>query len=121
MRILIAIDRSPQAETVLSLGAYLAQSGLAGQPPVLVTVARHDKDRAQAERHLASARQRLSLNGVEGKVRVGRPDYEILNEAKEHRYDMLLIGEGWRPRRFLARAPLVGQEGRDLAVQPRGW
>lgn len=104
MRILIAIDGSSQAKAVLSLGAYLARSGLAGQPPVLLTVARHDKDRAQAERLLAGARQTLPFNGVEGKVRVGRPDYEILNEAQENRYDMLLIGEGWRPRRFLARA-----------------
>jgi nucleotide-binding universal stress UspA family protein len=105
MHILIAIDGSPQAETVLSLGTYLAQSGLTRRPPVLLTIARHDRDRAQAECCLSAARQRLSLNGVEGKVRVGRPDYEILLEAQEQRYDMLLIGEGWRPRRLLACAP----------------
>ncbi|MEJ2210602.1 MAG: universal stress protein, partial [Anaerolineae bacterium] len=54
---------------------------------------------------LAEARQSLLLNGVEGKVRVGRPDHEILHEAQETHYDLLLIGEGWRTRHFLARAP----------------
>lgn len=105
MRILIAIDSSPQAEAVLSLGAYLAQSGLAGPPPVLLTVARRDKDRPRTERDLATARQRLSLDDVEARVRVGRPDHEILEEARQDRYDLLLIGEGWRPRRILACAP----------------
>jgi nucleotide-binding universal stress UspA family protein len=104
MRILIAIDDSPQAQAVLSLGAYLTHSGLAGPPPVVLTVARRSEDRSRAERILADARQSMAVANVQTKLRVGRPDHEILQEAEAGKYDLLVVGEGWRPKRTLARA-----------------
>jgi nucleotide-binding universal stress UspA family protein len=104
MRILIAIDGSPGTGAVLSLGTYLALSHVADPAPMLLTVARRKEDSAQAERALAAARQSLGMAAAQTKLRIGRPDHEILDEAQEGQYDLLVVGEGWRPRRPLACA-----------------
>lgn len=110
MYMLIAIDNSPKAGAVLSLGAYLLQSRLAHQAPMLLTVARREEERAQAERILVHARQALPTAHVQTKIRIGRPHQEILHEARKEQYDLLVVGEGWRPRRVQARARARAQE-----------
>lgn len=105
MRILIAIDSSPGAAAVLSLGSYLALSHLADPSPVLLTVARREADRAQAERTLAKACQALGVAPDQARLRIGRPDHEILHEIQQDGYHLAVVGEGWRPRRPLACMP----------------
>jgi nucleotide-binding universal stress UspA family protein len=102
MRILIAIDGSSQAEAVLGLAAYLLHNHLADEPPVLLTVARHEADRHQAGVVLTQASQSLNLPNVQGRIRVGYPDKEILHEAEEGRYDLLIMGGGWRQKHPVA-------------------
>ncbi len=104
MRILIAIDGSPGTGAVLSLGTYLALNHLADPAPVLLTVARRKEDRAQAERALLSACEFLGVASAHTKLRIGRPDHEILDEAQQGHYDLVVVGEGWRPRRPLSHA-----------------
>ena len=104
MRILIAIDGSPGTGAVLSLGTYLALNQLADPSPVLLAVARRKEDRAQAERALLSACELLSVASAQTKLRMGRPDHEILDEAQQGHYDLVVVGEGWRPRHPLACA-----------------
>jgi nucleotide-binding universal stress UspA family protein len=104
MRILIAIDGSPGTAAVLSLGTYLAQSHIANPAPVLLTVARRQEDRTPAEQALAQAHHLLGLTPTQTKLRIGRPDHEILDEVSQGRYELVLVGEGWRPRRPLACA-----------------
>lgn len=104
MRILIAFDGASQTEAVLSLGDYLAQRDLADPASVLLTVARDEEDRVRAQRALTEACHMLGAAPLQTKLRIGRPDHEILDEAQEGRYDLVIVGEGWRPRRPLARA-----------------
>jgi nucleotide-binding universal stress UspA family protein len=105
MRILIAIDSSPGAGAVLSLGSYLASSHLADAAPVLLTVARREENRSQAEWTLARACQSLGLSREQTRLRVGRPDHEILDEIQQDGYGLAIVGEGWRPRRPLGCLP----------------
>lgn len=101
MRILIATDGSPYAEAVLRLAAYLLQGHLADEPPVLLTVIAQEADRPQAEAMLARARaelraEPLHTSDMQTKVRIGQPAREIIREATEGSYGLVLIGEGWR-------------------------
>jgi nucleotide-binding universal stress UspA family protein len=104
MRILIAIDGSPGTGAVLSLGTYLTRSHLADPAPVLLTVARREEDRACAGQALSEACQSLGVALTQSKLRIGRPDHEILDEVWQGRYELVVVGEGWRPRRPLACA-----------------
>jgi nucleotide-binding universal stress UspA family protein len=98
MRILIAIDCSPQAGATLRLAAHLLQAHLADDPPVLLTVIRREADYPLAEASLARACQSLNVPNLQAKTRVGRPDHEILQEAQEGHYNLVIVGEGWRRR-----------------------
>jgi nucleotide-binding universal stress UspA family protein len=80
MRILIAIDCSPQAGATLRLAAHLLQAHLADDPPVLLTVIRREADYPLAEASLARACQSLNVPNLQALTRVGRPDHEILQE-----------------------------------------
>jgi len=103
MRILIAVNGSPQAEPALSLAIHLVPGRLADEPPVVLAVARREAIRPQTEAILAQACRSLAASQAQGKLRIGRPDREILREAEEGRYDLLIVGEGWRRKRPLAR------------------
>lgn len=103
MHILIAVEESPHTQATLSVAAYLLQAGLTDEDPVLLAVARREEDRPAAERALAAGRRSLSRPQIRGKIRTGRPDQEILYEADRGRYDLIVVGEGWRARRPVAR------------------
>lgn len=103
MRILIAIDGSPQAGTTLRLATHLVQGHVAGEPLVLLSVIRHETDRPQATSTLAQACQVLAVPDVQVKIRVGRPDHEILHEAHGNHFDLLIVGEGWHRRLSVTR------------------
>lgn len=103
MRILIAINDSPHAEAVLRLAACLLQSHMADEPPVLLTVVRNEADRPLAEATLARARESLGVTEVQTRVRIGRPAREIVREANEGYYGLVVVGEGWGHDGLIAR------------------
>ncbi len=103
MRILIATDGSPYASVTLRLAAYLLQGHLADEPPVLLTVVGHEAERPQAEAVLAHACESLGVSQVQSKVRLGRPAREIVCEANEGYYGLVIIGERWGCDGLIAR------------------
>jgi nucleotide-binding universal stress UspA family protein len=103
MRILIAIDGSPQAGTTLRLAAHLLRGYVVDEPPVLLTVIRHEAERPKANSTLVQACQELAVPNVHVKTRVGRPDREILHEAQEEQFDLLIVVDGWHRRLAVSR------------------
>lgn len=100
MRLLIAIDGSPNADAALRLGAQLSgaqlfQGQTSAQPPTVLTVIRRESERPQTQTTLALARELLGvkMGEVNTKVRVGRSAEEIVNETRENRYDLVILGK----------------------------
>lgn len=93
MCVLIATNGSVHAEAALHLGAEIARPGR--EPLTILTVARHDNERSQAERALACARELLQGTGLDirSRLRVGNPAVEIVREAEDGCYDLLIVGE----------------------------
>lgn len=103
MRILIATDGSPYAEARLRLAAYLLRRHLANEPPVLLAVVGSEAGRPHAEAILAQARESLGVTNVQTRVRIGRPAREIVWEANEGYYGLVIIGERWGYNGLIAR------------------
>lgn len=93
MRILMATGGSPHSEAALRFGAQIAEC--AGEPPTVVTVIRHQMKRPRAEAVLARAREILSpmVSSFRTRIRVGQPAEEIIREAEEGGYDLVIVGE----------------------------
>lgn len=93
MRVLMATGGSPHSEVALRFGAEMA--GRIGRAPTILTVIRRERDRPQAEAILAQAGQLLQARvpQVRTKIRVGQPAEEIIREAEEEGYDLILMGE----------------------------
>jgi nucleotide-binding universal stress UspA family protein len=77
-------------------GAHIAAS--VGATPTLITVIRHASDRPRAEAILARAPQLLqpTVAGAHTRVRLGHPAEEIIREAEEGSYNLVIIGERQR-------------------------
>lgn len=93
MRLLIATGGAPHSDLALRLGVYIAP--MTGKAPTILTVIRHEGDRPHAEAVLAQARSRLEANGavVHTCIRIGHPAEEIVAEATEGGYDIILLGD----------------------------
>lgn len=106
MRILMATGGSPHSEAALRFGAQLA--GRAGETPTLLTVTQHEADRPLADAILARAAQLLRsiVPNVQTRVRVGHPAEEIIREAEEGDYHLVIVGE--RQRHDLVTRFLLG-------------
>jgi nucleotide-binding universal stress UspA family protein len=106
MRILLTVDGSSHSEVTLRFGAQMAAS--ADEPATVLTVARHETDRQNAARILERAQGLLApeVPEVQLRVRVGYPAAEIVREAEEGRYGLVVVGE--RPDRNLMRRVLRG-------------
>jgi len=130
MRILMATGGSLHSETALWLGAEIV--ALISSPPTILTVIDNEKGRTQAEKVLQRATNMISRAGSETqtKIRVGKPEVEILAEANEGDYDLLIIGErqlhslktrlvGSLPKRVLQKAPcsLLIAKGRIKTIR----
>ncbi|MGH2537297.1 MAG: universal stress protein [Candidatus Promineifilaceae bacterium] len=101
-RILIATGGAPHSGKAVALGGEVAQT--AGGRVTILMVARGPDEAARAQTVLAEARARLadSVGHVETKLRLGDPAEEIIAEAAEGDYDLLVMGE--RPaHRLIAR------------------
>lgn len=93
MRILMTTDGSSRAEAALRFGAQLAKR--AGEPPTILTVIEHTRDRPppQADVILAGACNILGIQDVRTRVRIGCPADEILSEIEEGGYDLVILGK----------------------------
>jgi nucleotide-binding universal stress UspA family protein len=93
MRILMATGGSPHSELALRFGAFLASR--ARTAPTVVTVIKKPSDRARGERILEAARKVLEpeVPAPETRTRLGHPAEEIVREAEEGDYDLVILGE----------------------------
>lgn len=113
MRVMIATNGSSRAEAALCLGAEIARRGC--EPLTILTVIKHAADRCEAEQpaSLADAILARACEIVEAqcpdvrtRARVGHPATEIVREAEEGNYDLVIVGE--RPNRNLLARFLTG-------------
>ena len=95
MKTLIATGGSAHSDIALHFGAHLIQTGRTSGTPTVISVARHEYDRAHAETVLARACQTLGATcaKVDTKIRVGHPAEEIVREAEEGNFRLLILGE----------------------------
>ena len=93
MRILMATGGSQHSEIALHFGVQLAQRGR--KNPTILTVIKDQSERAQAEEVLERAIRLLepTVATVETKIRIGYPAEEIILEAEEGHYDLVIVGE----------------------------
>jgi nucleotide-binding universal stress UspA family protein len=129
MRLLFITGDSLHSDSAFRLGAHLAM--LTDVAPTVLAVVRRESDRGPVSEALNQFRAALlaSLPAVETKVRVGRPAEEILREAEEGGYGLLIIGEQqWSSRTLrlfgtvvervarLAPCPILIAKGEPRAI-----
>jgi nucleotide-binding universal stress UspA family protein len=112
MRLLMATGGAPHSDLALRLGAHLAR--YASEPPTVLTVIRREADRAHARATQEHACEvvKPEIPEVQFKIRVGHPADEIIREAEEGGYNLVIVGE--RPRHDLATR-LVGSTAKRVA------
>lgn len=108
MPVLVAIDGSWHTDAPLRLGALVAQRS--GEPLTVLTVVRPKATgvRDPSDQILARARE-LDLPGASDtriRVRIGDPATEIVREADEGGYDLVIVGE--RTNKNLVARVLMG-------------
>lgn len=92
MKILIATGGSSHSEKALHFGAQIAR--YAGEAPTVLTVARRKQDLPRAEAVLQRAQFLLAdLPCVVTRARVGQPAEQIIAEAREGGFDLVIVGE----------------------------
>jgi nucleotide-binding universal stress UspA family protein len=92
MKILIATGGSSHSEKALRFGAQIVQ--YADETPTVLTVVRRNQDLPLAEAVLQRARYLLAdIPSLETRARLGRASEQIIAEAKEGGYDLVIVGE----------------------------
>lgn len=108
MPILVAIDGSSQTDAGLRLAAQIAGRGQ--MPLTILTVIKHgaggQTPSAELLLHRAVEIVHSQLDTVRTAVRVGHPATEIVREAEQGHYDLVIVGE--RPNRNLVSRFLAG-------------
>jgi nucleotide-binding universal stress UspA family protein len=96
MHILMATGGSPHSEQVLRFGAQIVKR--VGRTPTILTVIRREVDYPRAKAILARARQLLKpqVPNVRTSIRIGHPAEEIIREAEEGNYNLVIVGERQR-------------------------
>ncbi len=121
MRILVATGGAAHSDTAVRLGAHIAAI-TDSPPPTLLTVIRRESDRVQGQTILALAQALLAMHAPSGaapsptRLRTGSPAEEIVAEAREGGYDLLLIGE--RPGHGLIKRLIGPTAARIIAHLP---
>lgn len=105
MRILIATGGGEQSHAAVRQGAEIARA--ADSSFALLTVIGDPGQQQQGEAILLRAKTMIHMHGsaVQTRVRIGKPADEILREAADGKFDLLVIGDGSHlgfPRRLLA-------------------
>lgn len=95
MRLLITTGGSPHSETALRLATHLLHERPIAEKPTILTVIKQEADRSQANIILAQAGELWEprVSGVQTKVRIGRRAEEIIREAQEGHYDLVIMGK----------------------------
>lgn len=115
MRILTTTGGAPHSDSAIRLAAYLAET--TGASIVLLTIIKTESTRVQAEAILTRATALLaSTIEVQRKVRLGQPAGQIVREAREGNYDLLILGE--RVHHGLTRHILAPTAERVLEQMP---
>jgi nucleotide-binding universal stress UspA family protein len=101
MRVLIATAGLSHDEAALHLGAQIARR--IREPLTILAVARQEADRSQADEALSHAHELLQTEDLDlqNRVRIGNPAVEIIREAEDGNYDLVIVGE--RQERNLLR------------------
>lgn len=96
MRLLVATDGSAHAVAAVALAETLAPASRHGETPTILTVINHEGERAVTTAMLNQVRESWSptLKRPRTLIRVGRAVEEILNEASEGHYTLIIVGEG---------------------------
>ena len=104
MRVLIATSGASHEGAALRFGAQIARR--AGGTPTLLTVIRYEADRppAPVDEILDHARELLrpECPDVRTRVRIGHPAVEIVCEAEEGGYDLVMVAER-QNRQYMTR------------------
>ena len=103
MRILIVVSSAPHTRQALLLGTQLAQQ--AGEPPALLWVSRTRPTQAHLGEEQAPLRQMLDPDNAYARTRArfGRLAEQVLREAEEEAYDLIIVSERLRPSGVLPR------------------
>lgn len=106
MRILVATGGAPHSMLAVRFAGILARDLRAHL--TILTVVKNEREQASAERILdeASTLMRQYIPTCEVRIRVGHPAHEIITEAEERQYDLIVIGE--RQHHTLATRFLLG-------------
>jgi nucleotide-binding universal stress UspA family protein len=93
MRILMATGGAPHSQAALRFSAHIAYR--TDRAPTLLTVVRREADRPKANAILTRAVQLVKpmVPQVETRVRIGHPAEEIIREAEEGRYNLVVVGD----------------------------
>jgi len=93
MKILVATGGSPHSELAIRFSAQMADR--AGEPLTILTVNKPGADYAQSEATLKRAIDLLKLPPAKlrTRIRVGHPAEEIIREAEEGRYRLVIVGD----------------------------
>lgn len=93
MRILMTTGGSTHSDAALRFGFHILQSST--DAPTLLTVVKRAEDRARGQALLEEAARMFadSQQGVNLKMRVGDAAEEIVAEASEGSYDLVIVGE----------------------------
>ncbi|RPI58471.1 MAG: universal stress protein [Chloroflexi bacterium] len=99
MRILLVVHALPNDEVTLHLGTQIA--GQAGGAITVLAVGGNARDRARVEPSLGRAREILAqVANLQTRVRLGSPVRQVLREAQEGSYDLIVVGEPWHDNRL---------------------
>lgn len=90
MKILLCISEMPYAEPTVRFGGLVAS--LVASSVTILNVIGQENERAEAQKTLAQAQRILALPQVSTCIREGTPAREIIREANEGDYDLLIIG-----------------------------
>lgn len=117
MRVLIATAGAPHSNVAVSLGSWLAKA-TGSQTTTVLTVIRRESERAQADALLARAVKMLDLpaGAVRTAIRVGGPAEQIVREAEEGDYNLIVLGD--RLHHGLAARLLAPTTERVIAQKP---
>lgn len=92
MRILIATGGSAHSDIAVCFGAQFAVK--TGCAPTILTIIKHEAQQAKADAILARAVSLMALDvaDVTTAIRVGNPAKEIIREAGDGNYDLVIVG-----------------------------
>jgi nucleotide-binding universal stress UspA family protein len=115
MHILIATGGAAHSDVAVRFGGLIHQT--TGGTLTLITVIKHETERAQAEAILVRSKTLVTVKSkIQTHIRVGKPAEEIISEAKSEGYDLIRVGE--RAQHGLARQLLAPAAKRVIAHMP---